>query len=253
MSNRIWLPEEDAVIRSERAKHVPVPLIAERLGRPIPATYLRARKLGCLVQPKTFWSPEEEERCRALLLQDPAPTDRELAQIFNRTIASVRWKVKDLGLLGKRALGLPRGTKVRRERRATAKLQRARERSISQQENARDKLMRAVAVQVARHLKSQEHAAARLAQRDAKMRASLLAKLEKGLSQLGHRLVVELKASQVAAAATRSDQRERPSQLHAQRTWHCGRQNSRSAACAAKLTSWGAPGLGLRSRLSDLG
>jgi hypothetical protein len=106
MANRIWLPDEDETIRRERERKTPVPAIAAMLNRPVPATYLRARKLDTRVQKHEVWSDAEETRFKELMTQPEPPCDRELAAAFKRSLSSIRWKVRDLGFVGARPLGL---------------------------------------------------------------------------------------------------------------------------------------------------
>lgn len=192
MSNRIWLPEEDAVIRSERAKLTPVPVIAERLGRAVPATYLRARKLRCLVQAKSYWAPEDEARFRKMLLRKPMPTDRELALAFDRSIASVRWKVKHLGFLGRRPLGLPPGTRVHRARKTDdpGRVETATKRRL---EAARYRRMRAFKMEINRQAAATERSVALLARRDDKVQSTLFKERDKALFLLARRLIKDQK------------------------------------------------------------
>lgn len=108
MANRIWTHEEDEIIRADRAKRVPVPVIAAKLNRPVPATYLRAAKLGTKIQEKHPWTENDAQKLERLVRGAHPPTDRELAAAFGRTIASVRWKISLLELTHVRpALGRP--------------------------------------------------------------------------------------------------------------------------------------------------
>jgi hypothetical protein len=114
MANRIWLAHEDETIRTERAKTPPtaVPVIAAMLNRPVPATYLRARKLDTRVQTRQVWTADEEARFTELMTSATPPTDKELAKIFNRTVTSIRWKIQDLGFVGARPIGMPASYKA---------------------------------------------------------------------------------------------------------------------------------------------
>lgn len=198
MSNRIWLPEEDAVIRSERAKLTPVPVIAERLGRAVPATYLRARKLRCLVQVKSYWSTEDEARFNKMLLRDPMPTDRELALAFDRSIASVRWKVKHLGFLGRRASGLPPGTRVNRPTKAGSDSERAERAAERQLKAGQSRRMRAVKKQIDHQVVGTERCVAILRRRDDRVQSALFRERDKALLLLARRLIRDQKAGETA-------------------------------------------------------
>lgn len=118
MANRIWLPDEDETIRRERKRKTPVPVIAAMLDRPVPATYLRARKLDTRVQKHDVWSDAEEARFKELMTQPEPPCDRELAAVFKRSLSSIRWKVRDLGFVGARPLGLSAAQKRALQERA---------------------------------------------------------------------------------------------------------------------------------------
>ncbi|MCL2714847.1 MAG: hypothetical protein FWD68_09770, partial [Alphaproteobacteria bacterium] len=98
----IWTKEEDNIILRERAARTAVPAIAAMLDRPVPATYLRARKLGTLVQPHKAASEEEKRIVRALAERDPPATDNEIAAATGRTAGSVRWLLRVMGLVNSR-------------------------------------------------------------------------------------------------------------------------------------------------------
>ena len=102
MPNRIWTKEEDEIIIRERAARTAVPAIAALLNRPVPATYLRARKLGTLVQPHKPASDEEKRIVRELAGRDPPATDNEIAAVIGRTPGSVRWLLQTMGLINAR-------------------------------------------------------------------------------------------------------------------------------------------------------
>ncbi|KLK90590.1 hypothetical protein AA309_24970 [Microvirga vignae] len=102
--NRVWTEEELDILRRDRAAKVPVPVTAAKLGRPVPATYARARQIGTLVQPHQPWDDAGVTRLRELVSADPPMTDRRIAEELGRTITQIRWKMQDLGLIGVRDL-----------------------------------------------------------------------------------------------------------------------------------------------------
>jgi hypothetical protein len=102
--NRVWTEEELEILRSDRAAKVPVPVTAAKLGRPVPATYARARLIGTLVQAHQPWDENSTSRLRQLVLTDPPITDKRIAEELGRTVTQIRWKLHDLGLIGVRDL-----------------------------------------------------------------------------------------------------------------------------------------------------
>lgn len=102
--NRVWTEEELEILRQDRAAKVPVPVTAAKLGRPVPATYARARLIGTLVQPHQPWDETSVARLRALVSSDPPMTDKRIAEELGRTVTQIRWKMQDLGLIGVRDL-----------------------------------------------------------------------------------------------------------------------------------------------------
>lgn len=102
--NRVWTEEELDILRRDRAAKVPIPVTAAKLGRPVPATYARARQIGTLVQPHQPWDEASVARLRALVSADPPLTDKRIAEELGRTVTQIRWKLQDLGLIGVRDL-----------------------------------------------------------------------------------------------------------------------------------------------------
>lgn len=102
--NRVWTEEEIEILRRDREAKVPVPVTAAKLGRPVPATYARARLIGTLVQPHQSWDEASVTRLRELVLTDPPMTDKRIAAELGRTVTQIRWKMQDLGLIGVRDL-----------------------------------------------------------------------------------------------------------------------------------------------------
>lgn len=102
--NRVWTEEELAILRRDREAKVPVPVTAAKLGRPVPATYARARLIGTLVQPHQSWDEASVARLRALVCADPPMTDKRIAAELGRSVTQIRWKMQDLGLIGVRDL-----------------------------------------------------------------------------------------------------------------------------------------------------
>jgi hypothetical protein len=102
--NRVWTEEELDILRRDRAEKVPVPVTAAKLGRPVPATYARARLIGTLVQQHQPWDEASVIRLRDLVLNDPPMTDKRIAAELGRTVTQIRWKMQDLGLIGVRDL-----------------------------------------------------------------------------------------------------------------------------------------------------
>jgi len=102
--NRVWTEEELEILRRDREAKVPVPVTAAKLGRPVPATYARARLIGTLVQPHQSWDEASVARLRDLVSADPPMTDKQIAAELGRTVTQIRWKMQDLGLIGVRDL-----------------------------------------------------------------------------------------------------------------------------------------------------
>ncbi len=102
--NRVWTEEELEILRRDREARVPVPVTAAKLGRPVPATYARARLIGTLVQPHQSWDEASVARLRELVSADPPMTDKHIAAELGRTVTQIRWKMQDLGLIGVRDL-----------------------------------------------------------------------------------------------------------------------------------------------------
>jgi hypothetical protein len=102
--NRVWTEEELEILRRDREAKIPVPVIAAKLGRPVPATYARARLIGTLVQPHQSWDEATVARLRELVSADPPMTDKRIAAELGRTVTQIRWKMQDLGLIGVRDL-----------------------------------------------------------------------------------------------------------------------------------------------------
>ncbi|NBJ12388.1 hypothetical protein [Microvirga arsenatis] len=102
--NRVWTEEELDILRRDREAKVPVPVTAAKLGRPVPATYARARLIGTLVQPHQSWDEASVARLRELVSSDPPMTDKRIAAALGRTVTQIRWKMQDLGLIGVRDL-----------------------------------------------------------------------------------------------------------------------------------------------------
>ena len=102
--NRVWTEEELEILRRDREARVPVPVTAAKLGRPVPATYARARLIGTLVQPHQSWDEASVARLRDLVSADPPMTDKQIAAALGRTVTQIRWKMQDLGLIGVRDL-----------------------------------------------------------------------------------------------------------------------------------------------------
>ncbi|MBB3021601.1 FKBP-type peptidyl-prolyl cis-trans isomerase [Microvirga lupini] len=102
--NRVWTEEELEILRRDREAKVPVPVTAAKLGRPVPATYARARLIGTLVQPHQSWDEASVARLRELVCADPPMTDKRIAGELRRSVTQIRWKMQDLGLIGVRDL-----------------------------------------------------------------------------------------------------------------------------------------------------
>ena len=102
--NRVWTDEELEILRRDREAKIPVPVTAAKLGRPVPATYARARLIGTLVQPHQSWDEASVARLRELVSADPPMTDKRIAAELGRTVTQIRWKMQDLGLIGVRDL-----------------------------------------------------------------------------------------------------------------------------------------------------
>jgi hypothetical protein len=102
--NREWTEEELEILRRDREAKVPVPVTAAKLNRPIPATYLRARMIGTQVQTHQSWEESTVAKLRELVKADPPMTDKQIAAELGRTVTQIRWKLKDLNLIGVRDL-----------------------------------------------------------------------------------------------------------------------------------------------------
>jgi hypothetical protein len=102
--NRVWTEEELDILRRDREAKVPVPVTAAKLGRPVPATYARARLIGTLVQPHQSWDEASVARLHELVCADPPMTDKRIAAEIGRSVTQIRWKMQDLGLIGVRDL-----------------------------------------------------------------------------------------------------------------------------------------------------
>jgi hypothetical protein len=102
--NRVWTDEELEILRRDREAKIPVPVTAAKLGRPVPATYARARLIGTLVQTHQSWDEAGVARLRELVSADPPMTDKRIAAELGRTVTQIRWKMQDLGLIGVRDL-----------------------------------------------------------------------------------------------------------------------------------------------------
>lgn len=102
--NRVWTEAELEILQRDRAAKVPIPMTAEKLGRPVPATYAKARAIGTLVQTHRKWDDESVARLRALISAHPPVTDKWIAEELGRTVTQIRWKLQDLGLIGVRDL-----------------------------------------------------------------------------------------------------------------------------------------------------
>jgi hypothetical protein len=102
--NRVWTEEELEILRRDREAKIPVPVTAAKLGRPVPATYARARLIGTLVQPHQSWDEASIARLRELVSADPPMTDKRIAAELGRTVTQIRWKMQDLRLIGVRDL-----------------------------------------------------------------------------------------------------------------------------------------------------
>ncbi|MEE1658205.1 hypothetical protein VB618_18560 [Microvirga sp. CF3062] len=102
--NRVWTEEEIDILRRDREAKVPVPVTAAKLGRPVPATYARARLIGTLVQPHQSWDEGSAARLRELVCADLPMTDKRIAAELGRSVTQIRWKMQDLGLIGVRDL-----------------------------------------------------------------------------------------------------------------------------------------------------
>ena len=120
--NRVWTEEELDILRRDREAKVPVPVTAAKLGRPVPATYARARLIGTLVQPHQSWDEASVARLRELVCADPPMTDKRIAAELGRSVTQIRWKMQDLGLIGVRDLSkLARITAAETARRKVTK------------------------------------------------------------------------------------------------------------------------------------
>ncbi|WP_230533831.1 hypothetical protein [Microvirga roseola] len=102
--NRVWTEEEIEILRRDREARIPIPVTAAKLGRPVPATYARARLIGTLVQPHQSWDEAGVARLRELVSADPPLTDKLIAESLGRSVTQIRWKMQDLGLIGVRDL-----------------------------------------------------------------------------------------------------------------------------------------------------
>lgn len=107
--NAAWTDAEIEILRDLRLKRMPVPAIALQLARPVSAVYAQARKIGTRVMDRTVWSDPEDARLREMVAE--GMPDKEICDRLGRSPASVRWRMKVLGLLTERRCR-PAGIKV---------------------------------------------------------------------------------------------------------------------------------------------
>lgn len=100
-----WSEAELAYLKAERTKipPTPIPAIAEKLGRKIPATYNRALILGLTVQKHRPYTDADRARLRELAAVYPPMTDGQIAAALGRGVESMRWLMGELGLMPVRA------------------------------------------------------------------------------------------------------------------------------------------------------
>lgn len=95
-----WTKEEIEILRARRAERIPVPLIAKELGRPVPATYARARIIGSKVMERRPW--DDAEVARLVDLDERRVPIAAIAAELDRPETSIRWKLDDIGRGGNR-------------------------------------------------------------------------------------------------------------------------------------------------------
>jgi hypothetical protein len=155
--NRLWTEDEDNIIRADTAARIPRPVTAAKLDRPVHATRNRALKLRQQIQVHKAWTTEEAAALRRALTQEvPAPTDKALSRRFDRQIASIRSKIKELGLAGPRRYRCDRSLAAER---AQARAARAAARQVRIAEAAASR----AAKQAAREQARRDRLAAQLA------------------------------------------------------------------------------------------
>lgn len=114
--NMAWTEDEKRLLLDLRAQKVPAPQIAKRLGRPVGAVYVAARKLGSRIMRYETWTPEADAALTAMIAAGDL-SDAEIAEKLERTYASVRWRIGALGLKGQRPVGeTPKETPKRKAR-----------------------------------------------------------------------------------------------------------------------------------------
>ena len=115
--SKIWSDAEKDTLREMRARHVPVPQIAEQLGRPVSSVYAQARIIGTRVMARAEWTPEEDA-VLAKAVREGA-YDREIAKQLDRSVSSVRWRMTHLAVNAERSVHIAARRKRDRETRAT--------------------------------------------------------------------------------------------------------------------------------------
>lgn len=103
--SRPWLPEHDEYIRDHWPTHS-LTAIAQHLGRGVPVTSRRAKRLG-LDRKCPKWKPEEDEVLRTFYRTRPTAW---VAKRLNRTVPQCAQRAGILGLrLEKRGAAAHRG------------------------------------------------------------------------------------------------------------------------------------------------